>query len=87
MKCKHCGADIVRIATSNGNMVCNAAPVAYRRYGQPNTSVLTPNGETVYCRITGKSEKAHGIGHTLHTCFLPPATGDGVTASEGNDHG
>ena len=69
MKCTQCGREIVRIGTANGSMVCNADPVPYWLSGHPNASVLTPNGETIYCVLKEKPEKAHGIGYTLHTCF------------------
>lgn len=69
MKCKICGLEIVKIDTSGGKMVCNAAPVHYWLSGNPKISILTPNGETVYCVLKGELEKAHGIGYTLHTCF------------------
>ena len=69
MKCKHCGLEIIRIDTVNGKIVCNADSVAYWLSKNPNTSVLTPNGQTVYCVIKGKPEKAHGIGYTYHTCL------------------
>jgi len=69
MKCKQCGKEIVRIDTMGVKMVCNAPPVHYRRNCNPNTSILTPNGKTVYCVLEGNPEKADGIGYTLHTCF------------------
>ena len=69
MECKHCKQEIVKINTAHGRSVCNADPVLYWRSGNPNASILTPNGETVYCVFKGKAEKAHGIGYTLHTCF------------------
>ena len=69
MKCKECGQEIIRIDTAGGKMVCNGDPVTYWYSNQPNASVLTPNGETVYCVLKGAPEKAHGIGYTLHTCF------------------
>jgi len=53
MKCKECGAD----------------PIAYWLSRNPNASVLTPNGETIYCVLKGNPEKAHGISYTLHTCI------------------
>ena len=72
MKCNECGVEIVKIGTVNGRMVCNADAVLYWRSRYPNTSILTPNGETIYCVLKGKPEKAHGIGYTLHTCFPLP---------------
>ena len=69
MKCKHCNAEIVRIDTNNGKIVCNVPAVLYWQSKQPDTSVLTPNGETIHCKLQGDIEKAHGIGYTLHTCI------------------
>jgi len=69
MKCKQCESEIVKIVTPYGKMVCNAAPVLYWLSGNPNAGILTPNGETVYCVLKGKPEKARGMGYTLHTCF------------------
>ena len=69
MICEHCNQEIVKIDTAYGQSVCNAPPVHYWLSGNPNTSILTPNGQTVYCVLKGKKEKAHGIGYTLHTCF------------------
>jgi len=78
--CKECGAAIVRIDTVHGIRVCDADPVTYWRSSHPDTSILTPNGETIYCVLEGESEDAHGIGYTLHTCFEPmndiPAVAD-----------
>ena len=69
MKCKECGQEIVKIETAGTKMVCNAPPVHYWLSNNPNASILTKNGETIYCVLKGKLEKAHGIGYTLHTCF------------------
>lgn len=69
MKCKCCGNEIVRIKTCNGTVVCNADPVTYWIKGNPNTEILTPNGERVYCRLDGKLNDACGIGYTHHTCY------------------
>jgi len=67
--CKECGVAIVRIDTVHGMRVCNADPVTYWLASHPNTSILTPNGETIYCVLKGELADAHGIGYTLHTCF------------------
>ena len=69
MKCKQCEREIIRIDTMHGEAICNAAPVSYWLSSHPNTSILTPNGKTVYCVLKGEPEKAHGIGYTMHTCF------------------
>ena len=69
MKCKHCNKNVIRIKTAGGNMVCNAEPVLYWHSKNPNASVLTPTGETMYCKLHGNPNTAHGMGYTLHTCF------------------
>ena len=74
MKCKECGQPVLKIMSAGTEMVCNGDPVTYWHSNQPNASILTPNGETIYCVLKGKPEKAHGIGYTLHTCF----EGDGA---------
>ena len=68
-KCKECWADIVKVDTAYGKMVCNAPPIHYWLSRNPNAAVLTPNGETIYCVLKGKLDDAHGLGYTLHTCF------------------
>lgn len=69
MKCKHCGQEIVRVVTAQGPVVCNAPAVAYWLTDSPDTEILTPNGESIYCTLAGKPNEAHGIGYTKHTCF------------------
>lgn len=68
MKCKSCGEEIIRIDTMGGKIVCNAEPVTYYRSNHPDSEILTPNGETVYCKLSGPLSRAIGIGYTLHTC-------------------
>jgi len=67
-KCKHCGAEIIKIDTPNGAVVCDADPTTYW-VNNPTTEIITPNGERIYCRLNGELEKAHGIGYLKHTCF------------------
>lgn len=71
MKCRCCGAEIVKIDTIHGKIVCDAGPVTYWASGRKDTEVLTPNGETVYCRLSGNVHTASGIGYTRHTCGNP----------------
>lgn len=69
MKCKSCGAGIVRIQTPTDTVICNAQAITYYPVkGEPISEVLTPNGERHYASLTGKLESAIGIGHTRHTC-------------------
>lgn len=73
MKCKHCGAEIVRIQTMGGPAVCWASPTAYWpvRDGHAR-GLLTPNGQTVYGNLTGDPQKATGIAYLGHTCHQLP---------------
>lgn len=63
MKCRCCGAEIVRIRTMGGLAVCWASPVTYWpvRDGHAR-ELLTPNGESLYGNLTGDPQKAVGIG-------------------------
>ena len=73
MKCKHCGAEIIRIQTMGGPAVCWAFPTTYWlvRDGHAR-GLLTPNGENVYGNLTGDPQKAIGIGYLGHTCYQLP---------------
>lgn len=68
MKCKHCNKEIIKIKTAGGTSVCNAGAVMYWLAKNPDASILTPNGETIYCKLQGEPKNAHGIGYTPHTC-------------------
>ncbi|MCL1995156.1 MAG: hypothetical protein FWG63_03030 [Defluviitaleaceae bacterium] len=59
-KCKECSKDIKKIR--------GAEPTLYWLSEYPTAIILTPNGETVYCKLQGELNDAHGIGLTLHTC-------------------
>lgn len=73
MKCKNCGAEIVRIQRMGGPVVCLASPVTYwSARDEDARELLTPNGETVYGNLTGDLQKAVGIGYLLHTCHQKP---------------
>ena len=73
MKCKHCGAEIVRIKTMGGPVVCWASPTAYwpvrDKYAR---TIYTPNGESLSGNLTGDPQKAVGIGYLPHTCYQLP---------------
>ena len=75
MKCKCCGAEIVRIKTMGLTVACDAAPVTYWpiRDGAEQTEIqqiYTPNGETPYGMLTGELQDAVGVGYIPHTCNL-----------------
>lgn len=73
MKCKTCGAEIIRIRTMGGSVVCWASPTAYwtarDRFAR---GLYTPNGESITGNLTGDLQKAVGIGYLPHTCNQKP---------------
>ncbi len=73
MKCDCCGAEIIRIDTMGGPVVCLASPFTYWpvRDGHAR-GLLTPNGENIYGNLTGDPQKAVGIGYLPHTCHQLP---------------
>lgn len=74
MKCKCCGAEIIRIHKPGGPAACWAQPVTYWKAenGAVAREVLTPNGESIYGVMTGKVNEAIGIGYLPHTCHQIP---------------
>lgn len=73
MECSCCGAEIIRIQTMGGPVVCWASPVTYWPVQDEHARrLLTPNGETVYGNMTGDTQKAVGIGYLPHTCHQLP---------------
>ena len=68
-KCKQCNEYITKIKTAGGTVIYNAGGILYWLAEYPDANILTSNGETVYCKLQGETETAHGIGYTLHTCF------------------
>ena len=73
MKCKNCGAEIIRIKTMGGPVVCLASPVTYwpdrDEYAR---TVYTPNGMTEHGNLTGDLQDAVGIGYLPHICNRRP---------------
>ncbi len=74
MKCKHCGAEIIRIRTAGGgSAVCWASPTVYWPVRDSHArEVYTTNGECLYGNLTGDLWKAIGIGYLPHTCNQKP---------------
>lgn len=55
MRCKHCGAEIIRIHTMGGLAVCWASPITYWPVRDSDArELLTPNGNRVYGNLTGE---------------------------------
>ena len=69
MRCKHCGAEIIRIHTMGGLAVCWASPITYWPVRNNEAQgLLTRNGSNVYGNLTGELEDAVGVGYLPHTC-------------------
>ena len=69
MRCKHCGAEIIRIQTMGGSAVCWASPTTYWPVRDNKAQeLLTPNGNRVYGNLTGELQDAVGTGYLPHTC-------------------
>lgn len=69
MKCKYCGQKIIKVRTANATIICNDELITYWLSSNPDNEILTPNGESIYCKLKGNVNTAHGIGRTRHTCF------------------
>ena len=73
MKCKHCGAEIIRIRAMGGAIICWASPTAYWTVRDKHARGLyTPNGISINGNLTGDPQKAVGIGYLPHTCNQKP---------------
>ena len=72
MKCKGCGAEVIRISLpGEKSIVCGANAVTYwLPTTDPISEIFTPNGERSYGSLTGKLKEAIGIGFVPHTCFF-----------------
>ena len=69
MRCKHCGAEIIRIHTMGGLAVCWASPTTYWSVRDSEAQgLLTRNGSNVYGNLTGELQDAVGVGYLPHTC-------------------
>lgn len=73
MKCKCCGAEIVRIKTMGGTVACWAEQFVYWPV-RDNTAreLLTKNGMKVYGNLTGDVQDSVGIAYLPHTCNQRP---------------
>lgn len=69
MRCKHCGAEIIRIHTLGGPTACWVSPIPYWSVQDSGAQeLLTPNGNRVYGNLTGVLQDAVGVGYLPHTC-------------------
>ncbi len=73
MRCKHCGAEVIRIQTMGGPAICWASPIVYWPVRDHEAyELLTPNGSSVYGNLTGELQDAVGVGYLPHTCHQMP---------------
>ena len=73
MKCDCCDAEIIRIDTPRGPVMCGASPTAYWPVRDKYTrTIYTPNSESFSGNLTGDPQKAVGIGYLPHTCHQRP---------------
>ena len=69
MRCKRCGAEIIRIHTMGDPAVCWASPITYWPVRDNEArELLTRNGINVYGNLTGELQDAVGVGSLPHTC-------------------
>lgn len=69
MRCKHCGAEIIRIRTMGGLAVCWVSPTTYWPVRDREArELLAQNGGNVYGNLTGELQDAVGVGYLPHTC-------------------
>lgn len=66
--CCCCGADVIRMETTAGEIVCSAVKKTYWLDGEDKVDVYTPNGEHYYGSLNGEFIDAFGMGYILHTC-------------------
>lgn len=73
-KCKGCGADIIWIKTRAGKaMPCDATPVTYWQNEKGKQTIITPDGATLRCDLTGDPKEAAGSGYVPHWATCPAA--------------
>lgn len=73
-KCKACGATIVWIAMQSGkSMPCDAEQLLYRQDKNGESTIITPNGETIRATLDTQPENATGIGYKPHWATCPQA--------------
>jgi hypothetical protein len=73
-KCKSCGATILWIGTVNGKkMPCDAEQVVYWQDPKGETTIITPNGETIRATLQTQRTPATGIGYIPHWVTCPQA--------------
>lgn len=71
--CKKCGANIIWIKTKKGkSMPCDSVLITYQANKAGKDTIVTPNGETIRCRLTFNGE-ATGMGYISHWSTCPNA--------------
>lgn len=72
--CAECGRSVIKIyiPASCMHLVYNAPAQPFWRTSQPQESIVTDDGKTVYCNLYGHDDPktADGMGFTAHTCLI-----------------
>ena len=69
MRCKQCSAEIIRIHTMGGPVICWASPITYWPVRNSEAQgLVTQNGSNVYGNLTGELQDAVGVGYLPHAC-------------------
>ncbi len=70
MRCKHCGAEVIRIQTMGGPAICWASPTTYWPVRDNEArELMMRNGSSIYGNLTGELQDAVGVGYLPHTCY------------------
>lgn len=73
-KCKACGAPIIWIGMQSGkSMPCDAQQVVYWQMKTGETTIITPNGETIKATIKTQRMLPTGVGFVPHWGTCPQA--------------
>ncbi len=73
-QCKACGAPILWITMQSGkSMPVDAEQLLYREDKNGDSTIITPNGETLRATLDTQPETATGIGYKPHWATCPHA--------------
>lgn len=73
-KCKSCGAPIIWVGMQSGkSMPCDAQQVVYWQSKTGESTIITPNGETIKATIEAQRTPATGVGFIPHWATCPCA--------------
>ncbi len=72
VKCRGCGAPVLWLKTESGkSMPVDPEKVMYWKVRGGKKRIVTPNGETVACELSGDLQDATGMGYVPHWSTCP----------------